>query len=275
MAVDLIKAYVDHLEDEGRSPQTVHDWEQMLRRLDRELPYGILATRDELRDAIHRRRRARDGQPLAPATRAALLAAVRGLFRFGLGQGLVDYDPTDSLPTPKIPRRVPDPPTDAEAEQVVSTAPDPYWLWFRLAGWQGLRCCEIAALDRRDINEHDTRVQGKGAKQRIVPTDTQVWSAVRDLPAGPVTHTRGPRGGAHYLSYRSAEYLDAIGLPHLTLHKFRKYYATKMLELVGGNVLAVQKLLGHESPVSTAVYAAVPDRLARAAVAALPEFSRR
>jgi integrase/recombinase XerC len=134
-----------------------------------------------------------------------------------------------------------------------------------------LRCCEIVALDRDDITEEDTFVHGKGAKERYVPTDPQVWRKVQPLRGRLVSRLTGGPATAHYLSQTTAAYFDGpLDMPHLTIHRLRHWYATRTLEACG-DLRVVQELLGHETPVSTAIYTQVSGRQKRDAVRGLPE----
>lgn len=267
MAHDLIAAYLEFLRHLGRSPRTINDRRDMLHRMHRELPMGLdLATEEELTTWIYR-------EEWKPASQHAAHAAARSFFAWATRPGaeVLDYDPTLNLPSPSVPKGLPRPPTDEQVTRILA-APEPWRLWFRLASHQGMRCCEIVALDRRDVTEEDTRVHGKGSKVRVVPTDPQVWARVKHRSGRLVTQLTGGPATAHYLSATAAAYLDKQGLGDITNHMLRHWYATRTLEACG-DLRVVQELLGHESPVSTAIYTQVTGRQKRAAVAGLPALA--
>jgi integrase/recombinase XerC len=267
MAHDLIAAYLDHLRHIGRAKRTIDDRHDMLHRMHRELPMGLdLATEEELAAWIYR-------EEWKPASRHAAHAAARSFFAWATRPGaeVLDYDPTVNLPTPRVPKGLPRPPSDEQVARILAS-PEPWWLWFRLASHMGMRCCEIVAVDRRDITEEDTYVHGKGAKERVVPTDPQVWARVKDRRGRLVTQLTGGRATAHYLSATAATYLDKQGLGDITNHMLRHWYATRALA-GGADLRVVQELLGHETPTSTAIYTQVTGRQKRAAVTGLPAFA--
>jgi integrase/recombinase XerC len=124
-------------------------------------------------------------------------------------------------------------------------------------------------------------VMGKGRKQRMVPVLPQVAKLVAeyvktcpyDLPAdGPLF--LGARGGP--LSPRIVQLAmerlrGALGLPDsATPHALRHSFATHLLAR-GGDLRAIQELLGHASLSTTQIYTAVDtDRLLAAYRSAHP-----
>ena len=68
-----------------------------------------------------------------------------------------------------------------------------------LAAFAGLRCQEIAGLDRDDIIEAKGLIRvrfGKGAKERIVPIHPDVMEALRCLPLPRTGAIRAAEGRA-------------------------------------------------------------------------------
>jgi integrase/recombinase XerC len=132
----------------------------------------------------------------------------------------------------------------------------------------GLRISEALGLKRADFDGRDVlRVTGKGRKQRMVPLIAPVAKLVADyvalcpydLPAdGPLFV--GARGGPlsprlvqlAMARLRGALGLDAAATPHALRHSF----ATHLLAR-GGELRAIQELLGHASLSTTQIYTAV------------------
>jgi integrase/recombinase XerC len=140
----------------------------------------------------------------------------------------------------------------------------------------GLRIAEALGLKRGDMpapGEGEViRVTGKGNRQRMVPVLPQVAQLVADyvalcpydLPAGGSLFV-GARGGP--LSPRIVQLVmerlrGALGLPDTaTPHALRHSFATHLLTR-GGDLRAIQELLGHASLSTTQIYTAVDtDRL--------------
>lgn len=267
MTRDLIEDYLEYLRMKGRSTRTITTYSEILYRMDQTLPTPLDRTCEaEIKVWIFRR-------GWKKSTINQRLAIARSFFGWAVREELLYLDPTVNLPSPTVPKGVPRPPAD-ELVAIILQSPDPYWLWFRLAAFEGMRCCEIVTLDRRDVTELDTYIHGKGAKGRIVPTDPQVWAKVRHRPAGLlVAQLTGGQADAHYLSQTAAHYFDTVlHMPEVTMHRLRHWYGTRTLEACD-NLRTVQELLGHETPTSTAVYTQVAMKQKRAAVAGLPQMS--
>ncbi len=158
-----------------------------------------------------------------------------------------------------------------------------------LAWSTGLRRSELAGLQLADVKwtgeaEADLTVRGKGDKERreylyngaaIALAD---WLSVRGQWAGPLfvsinksgqvgrgerlTGVKGAREAVHKSAGLSAEALAQLlakratqaGLSEpLTWHDFRRTFAGNLLEN-GHDLVTVQKLMGHTSPITTSQY---------------------
>jgi integrase/recombinase XerC len=214
---------------------------------------------------------------LSPVTLRRKLAAVRGLFRFLLREGVVPLNVARLVRTPKAPKKLPEVMT---AEQVnslidgVGGAPleRPYpardRAIFELLYGCGIRVSELAGLNLEDIDRTEgwLRVRGKGKKERQVPLPGQAAqslerylaerSVVRDEPAVFLNHrrarltTRGISGIVKlYATYLSND-------PGIHPHSFRHAYATHLLA-DGADLRAIQELLGHARLSTTQKYTQV------------------
>ena len=135
----------------------------------------------------------------------------------------------------------------------------------------GLRLSEALALTGRDRPLPETlRVLGKGKKMRLVPVlpaaregveryatlcpfpieeDGPLFFSIRGKPLGP----RAVQAAMQRLRF-------ALGLPPTaTPHALRHSFATHLLS-AGGDLRAIQELLGHASLSTTQVYTEVEDR---------------
>jgi len=153
----------------------------------------------------------------------------------------------------------------------------------------GLRISEALGLKRKDVpapaKGDAIVVTGKGNKQRMVPVLPQVLTAIADYVAacpydlgydGPLF--LGARGGP--LSPRIVQLAmerlrGALGLPDTaTPHALRHSFATHLLAR-GGDLRAIQELLGHASLSTTQIYTAVDtERLLDAYRSAHPRAQR-
>ena len=132
----------------------------------------------------------------------------------------------------------------------------------------GLRISEALGLSGDDLPLGRTLViRGKGDKERIVPVIDPARRAVETYlelcpfePEPDQPLFRGVRGGA--LSPRAiqkamAQARGALGLPATaTPHAMRHSFATHLLD-AGGDLRAIQELLGHASLSTTQAYTAV------------------
>lgn len=157
-----------------------------------------------------------------------------------------------------------------------------------LAWTTGLRREEITTLTLDDIEitdpgrEATLRVHGKRDKIRIAYLYDNAlqhllnWSAIRGLDPGfifcPIRKNDklSPRqklsGEAMRLILRKRVILS--GIPDLTWHDFRRSFAGNLLDN-GQDLVTVQKLMGHSSPITTSNYDRRGDEVLRKAVRTL------
>jgi integrase/recombinase XerC len=234
----------------------------------------------ELRTADFRAwlaRRAEQG--IGRASSARGLSVVRGFFRWLARAGLVENPALGVLRTPKLPRSVPKALAVDEAQEALSLVQDLVrdpWVGKRdtavlaLLYGCGLRIGEALSLNRGEApvpGQDAMSVTGKGSKQRYVPLLPAVIEAVQDYlaacpftlpPEGPLfVGARGKRLGARRVQARLAEVRATLGLPvTATPHALRHSFATHLLA-GGGDLRAIQELLGHASLSTTQRYTEV------------------
>ena len=241
-----------------------------------ELP--SLAALSALRPADFRAylaRRARDHVGRASLARG--LSVLRGFVRFLQRRGLASTSALAALRSPKLPASVPKPLTIDDATGAVDAVGD-----LARGAWQakrdiavlallygcGLRLSEALGLSRGEAPVSETLViTGKGRKQRQLPVLPAVRTAVAEyLAACPYAGAKdgplfvGARGGPLHprLVQRQMQLLRArLGLPDTaTPHALRHSFATHLLG-AGGDLRAIQELLGHASLSTTQRYTSV------------------
>ncbi|MCB1517300.1 MAG: tyrosine recombinase XerC [Hyphomicrobiaceae bacterium] len=175
--------------------------------------------------------------------------------------------------SPKLPKALPKALTVSEARATVKSIDDLEdrpWIAARdtaviaLCYGAGLRIAEALSVTRTDVEPESLRVTGKGGKTRIVPILPEIRKAIEtylDLvpfafgPAEPIF--RGARGGVlspRLIQSRMQQVKSALGLPpSATPHALRHSFATHLLGR-GGDLRAIQELLGHASLSSTQIY---------------------
>jgi integrase/recombinase XerC len=208
---------------------------------------------------------------------ARKLSAVKNFYRWLAERE--GFEPTAVLATrsPKFRAKLPRPLDEDAARAMIDTIAfqsDKPWVAARDAAVLtllygcGLRISEALGLTGADAPlPRVLRITGKGGKERIVPVLPAARQAVDAYlhlcphprePGAPLF--RGVRGGA--LNPRSIQAATArarlqLGLPaSATPHALRHSFATHLLS-AGGDLRAIQELLGHASLSTTQTYTAV------------------
>lgn len=217
------------------------------------------------------------GDQLAAVTLRRKLAAIRGLFRFMLREGVVPLNVARLVRTPKAPKKLPEVMSADQANGLLdAVAADklerPFPVRdrtiFELLYGCGIRVSELAGLNLEDIDRSDgwLRVRGKGKKERQVPLPGKAREALErylgERPAMREEHavflnhrnsrltTRGISGIVKFY----ATYL--AGDPSMHPHSFRHAYATHLLA-DGADLRSIQELLGHARLSTTQKYTQV------------------
>ena len=137
------------------------------------------------------------------ASRARAVAGVRNFYRWLDRQGTLHNPAIDLLKTPKTPRRLPRPVSEAGAADIMASAADDAaedWIGLRdqalftLLYGAGLRISEALSLRASDITGDRLVVTGKGNKQRSVPLLPIVRDALRNYAAACPYLSEGAEG---------------------------------------------------------------------------------
>ena len=210
------------------------------------------------------------------------LAGLRSFGRFLEREGKGKVGALSAIRAPKVGKSLPKPiqmaaaKRLADADERAGETRDP-WIWARDAAvmallyGSGLRISEALGLKRRDVpspGEGDVLiVTGKGNKTRMVPVLQNVLALIQEyvamcpyaLPAeGPIFV--GARGGPlspRIIQLTMERLRGSLGLPDsATPHALRHSFATHLLTR-GGDLRAIQELLGHASLSTTQIYTGI------------------
>ncbi len=217
------------------------------------------------------------GRGLSPRSLARALSAVKGFTAWAADRTGADATTVLSARGPKFRRKLPRPLTeDGAALMLTEIGSDAREDWVAardtavatLLYGLGLRISEALSLTGADHPLPPTlRITGKGGKTRIVPVVPVAAAAVSayvrlcpfDLAPGEALF-RGARGGPVNPRLIQAAMERArlrLGLPATaTPHALRHSFATHLLS-AGGDLRAIQELLGHASLSTTQAYTAV------------------
>jgi integrase/recombinase XerC len=208
------------------------------------------------------------------------LAGTRSFARFLERNGKGKVGALAAVRTPKLPKTLPKPLAASAARQMTEAdlrageEREP-WVLARDAAvlallyGSGLRISEALSLKRKDVAAATDAltVIGKGNKTRMVPVLPQVTKLIADylavcpyaLPPDGALFV-GAKGGPlspRVVQLAMARLRGALGLPDsATPHALRHSFATHLLAR-GGDLRAIQELLGHASLSTTQIYTAV------------------
>ena len=291
-----IESWLRHLGDERRySPKTLEAYHrdalQFLAFLAEHLggPPSLKALADLTPADVRAFMAARRAADIGSRSLMRSLAGVRGFARYLERTGKGKVGALAAVRAPKIGKTLPRPLAATAAKRLADpdlAAGDEREPWIHarnaavlsLLYGSGLRISEALGLKRGDFGaggRDALTVTGKGRKQRMVPVLPQVAKLVGDYLAlcpydlpqdGPLFI--GARGGPlspRVVQLAMARLRGALGLPETaTPHALRHSFATHLLAR-GGDLRAIQELLGHASLATTQIYTEVDaDRLIEA-----------
>ena len=214
---------------------------------------------------------------LSPRSLARALSAVKGFTAWAADRTNTDATTVLSARGPKFRRKLPRPLSeDGAAAMLTEIGSDAREDWIAardtaiatLLYGLGLRISEALSLTGADHPLPETlRITGKGGKTRPVPVIPAAAEAVADYvrrcpfdlaPNDPLF--RGARGGPvnpRLIQGAMERARLRLGLPATaTPHALRHSFATHLLS-AGGDLRAIQELLGHASLSTTQAYTAV------------------
>lgn len=213
----------------------------------------------------------------SPVTRNKKLSSIKAFYNYVLEHqedlGVeIDGNPAVRIHKVKQPKKVPVYLDMEEQEQMLNvTGQDiirdrAILLFLNITA---VRVSELVSLDKEDIDLNAMRARirdGKGAKERIVTLPQNLCDALReyqtlyrDLIPGLTTKAffvsrrKGERLTTRAIQYMVKRQGKRAGVFKVTPHKYRHTAAT-MLAQQGEDTLVIQQALGHESPVTTAIY---------------------
>lgn len=212
---------------------------------------------------------------ISPRSVARYSSTLRRFYRYLVSNDLVSQDPTASIRNIKIPRRLPNTPTQDEVASLLDIADlnshqglrDKALLELLYA--TGLRAAELSGLEIGDIDFRNRviRVCGKGNKERLVVygEEASFWLDLylsRSRPA----FRRDSRCNYVFLSVRGKKLntgtLRLVVRKHaennsivrpLSTHSIRHAFATHLLD-AGADLRVIQELLGHACISTTQIY---------------------
>lgn len=221
----------------------------------------------------------------AASSVARKVAAIKSFFHYLVAKGEIKEDPTYSLDSPKVRKRLPKAITPAEIDRLLQAPAaesgpkaqrDMALLEMLYAS--GMRVTELVSLNLSDVDLDPgkgatVRVKGKKAniKARIIPISASAAEVIKyylnngreqlaidQNVEALFLNLRGQRLTRQGLWLIIKHYVEAVGISaDVTPHTLRHSFAAHKLSQ-GQSLQDIQKLLGHTNIATTQVYAHLP-----------------
>lgn len=279
---DRIEQFLDFIvEEKGYSQNTLaayrNDLSQFVEFLEARVSTWDEVTREIILDYIMSMKAE---QEYASSTVARKVAAIKSFFHYLVNQGELEDDPTATLDSPKVRKRLPKAISQQEIERLLAAPAqeesakalrDRALLEVLYA--TGLRVTELVSLNVDDVNTASATVRivrPKDQRERLVPIHERAVEPLQDyLERGRVQLLRDPEEPALFLNHRGQRltrqglwlivkhYVREVGIrEEVTPHTLRHTFATHLVDKKA-DLEYVKELLGHANISTTQVYAQV------------------
>ena len=271
-----IKLFLEFLQNDKKlSDNTLQSYRRDILQFEKFLDANDInfskATEENIEDYLKELQK--EGKKTSTASRS--LATIRSFYQYLLRTKKVKEDPTVSIQSPKIEKRVPSVLTSEEVELLLDQPKDvdlkgtrdKAMLEFAYA--TGMKVTEIIDLNIDDVNfDENTVLCSNGKKARIIPLGTLAEKALKEYveDARPimvkdeankalfvnVNGDRLTRQGFWKIVkyYKEQAHIEKDITPHVLIHSF----ATHLLQN-GADLKSIQAMLGHSDISSTQIYA--------------------
>tara|TARA_B100000131_G_scaffold323075_1_gene379638 strand:+ start:1478 stop:2392 length:915 start_codon:yes stop_codon:yes gene_type:complete len=217
-----------------------------------------------------------DRKKYSNKTIARKIASLKSLFKYLNQQNIIEYNPLQDLKIPKVPKRLPHLLSQKEILRLMSLPKHDSRNGVRdlaileLFYSTGIRISELVRIKLSDIrlNSGTIHIKGKGNKDRIVIIGDRAMNVVKKY----IVYLNKElnfndkflfpslfKNKSKHISVRTVynivvKYLRLVSDDEkLSPHSLRHSFATHLLEN-GADIIAVKKMLGHDSLSSTQIY---------------------
>ena len=248
----LIEEFLTFKAGENCSDRTLGSYRSILTRLEQTVGPLAAATHEQIDSWLR-------SQALKASSRATYLTAIRSFYEWAILMEYMHVNPTYRVPSPTLPRRFPRGVSLEQFRIIVDSAKPMMRCWLLLGGLAGLRRREITYIRAENILYSEKRLfvtEGtKGGHQRFVPLNAELAAALRDwnVQVGRLWLRHESTVGDSIARHMRRNGVDA------TCHQLRHFFATWYLDATGGEVMRVQRALGHQNLNSTQIYADMRD----------------
>ena len=257
---DMVKAYLDALNVEGRSEKTIARYAYVIGKL---LQFSHLPSHEITVYDIRRFLGNEKSRGISESTQEGYRQVYSAYFNWLQREGLITVNPILNIGAIKRQKKIRAIYSDVEIEKMKMACKnlrDKAILCFLIS--TGCRISEVTGLDKSavDLNNLECKVLGKGNKERVVYIDPVTGMALRQyfqtrsdtLPAlflgkGNLRiHPGGVRAMLKKLEQDS-------GVPNVHPHRFRRTLATTLIRR-GMPIQEVAAILGHDNLDTTMKY---------------------
>lgn len=212
---------------------------------------------------------------LTASSQARHLVSMKMFFRFLLGEGAIDSDPTEHIESPALTRKLPETLSFEEVERLLKMPDTNHPLGLRdsamieLLYATGVRVSELISLTLNDINLEVGYIIsfGKGSKERIIPLGEEASLKLQGyLSSSRPLIIKDKESKELFINRQGnkmtrqgfwkiiKKYARAAGIvKKISPHSLRHSFATHLLE-GGADLRSVQKMLGHADISTTQIY---------------------
>ncbi len=213
---------------------------------------------------------------MSASSQARALSGIKSFFKYLLIQDEIERDPSSSIETPKIGRKLPVVLTPDEVEALImaidtkSETGNRNRAMLEVLYGCGIRVTELVNLRLTDVHfdEGFIKVQGKGNKERLIPIGQKAKDTINIyLENYRITLKIDKKDENILFLNRRGKKMTRVMVftiikdlgtkidiqKNISPHTFRHSFATHLME-GGADLRAIQDMLGHESITTTEVY---------------------
>jgi site-specific recombinase XerD len=207
------------------------------------------------------------------STIARKLTVLRGLFMYGIKNGIIEQSPLKDIQNPKIKRKIPETLSLDSYEKIISLLSNEkddeknlkLMAIFELLYGSALRVSELCNLNIGDLNlsNQNIKVKGKGSKERYVPIGQKSILVLNKYLNSYQNYQKnsplfvsknGKRIYPRIIQKYVKEQIQRVSdISKKSPHILRHSAATHMLDR-GADLLGVKEILGHENLSTTQIY---------------------
>jgi integrase/recombinase XerD len=276
---EQVQQFLDHITvEKGYSSNTLaayrNDLSQFVMFLEPRVSRWDQVTQEIILDYIMSMK---GGQEYASSTVARKVAAIKSFFHYLVDQGKLSDDPTATLDSPKVRKRLPKAISQHDLvrlldepahDQTPKALRDHALLEVLYA--TGLRVTELVSLNVDDVNLASATlrvIRPKDKRERIVPIHERAIEPLQDyLERGRLQLLHNPEEAALFLNHRGERltrqglwlivkhYVREVGIhEEVTPHTLRHTFAAHLIDNKA-DLEYVQEILGHANISTTQIY---------------------